>query len=103
MILTAGYSLFQAANNTAVMSGVESARRGTVSGLLNLSRNLGLIFGASALGAVFARATPDVVHGTVQSVTEGLHATFFVAAGLMLLACAIARWRGVDRTHLLTR
>ena len=103
VILTAGYSLFQAANNTAVMSNVESARRGTVSGLLNLSRNLGLIFGASALGAVFAWATPDVLHATAQSVTDGLHVTFFVAAGLLLLACAIARRRDVDRTHLLTR
>ena len=54
MILTTGYSLFQAANNTGVMSDVEAARRGTISGLLNLSRNLGLIVGTSALGAVFA-------------------------------------------------
>ncbi|WP_339541070.1 MFS transporter [Pseudomonas sp. RA_5y_Pfl1_P24] len=89
VILTTGYSLFQAANNTAVMNNVQPANRGTVSGLLNLSRNLGLIFGTSALGAVFAWATPEVTHATAQSVASGLHATFGVALVLILLAGAI--------------
>ncbi|WP_411380393.1 MFS transporter [Pseudomonas sp. MPB26] len=93
VILTCGYSLFQAANNTAVMSDVEGGRRGTVAGLLNLSRNLGLIFGTSALGAVFAWATPDVTHATAQSVAHGMHLTFGVALGLILLASAMASGR----------
>ncbi|MBC3302565.1 MFS transporter [Pseudomonas sp. SWRI18] len=93
VILTCGYSLFQAANNTAVMSDVEGGRRGTVAGLLNLSRNLGLIFGTSALGAVFAWATPDVTHATAQSVAHGMHLTFSVALGLILLASAMASGR----------
>lgn len=92
VILTTGYSLFQAANNTAVMSDVDGSRRGTVSGLLNLSRNLGLIFGASVLGAVFAWASPDVTRALPQSVAFGLHATFSVALGLILLASVMA-WR----------
>ena len=86
VFLTSGYSLFQAANNTAVMRDVEGPRRGTVSGLLNLSRNVGLIFGASALGAVFAWATPDVIRATPQSVAFGMQTTFAVAVGLILLA-----------------
>ncbi|NVZ23353.1 MFS transporter [Pseudomonas costantinii] len=104
VILTAGYSQFQAANNTAVMSDVEASRRGTVSGLLNLSRNLGLIFGASALGAVFAWACPDAPHASAQSVADGLHLTFAVATSLVLLAGAIA-WRHprVGATQILTR
>lgn len=89
-VLTAGYSLFQAANNTAVMSDVPATCRGTVAGLLNLSRNLGLIFGASVLGAVFARSSSDVTQATPQTVTAGLHATFATAAGLILLAGVIA-------------
>lgn len=89
VLLTSGYSLFQAANNTAVMRDVDGPRRGTVSGLLNLSRNIGLIFGASALGAVFAWATPDVIRATPQSVAFGLHTTFAVAVGLILLAGAL--------------
>ncbi|CRM94228.1 Spectinomycin tetracycline efflux pump [Pseudomonas sp. 22 E 5] len=90
MILTTGYSLFQAANNTGVMSDVEAARRGTISGLLNLSRNLGLIVGTSALGAVFAWVTPNVTRAAPQAVTHGLHATFAVAVGLILVAMAMA-------------
>ena len=89
VLLTSGYSLFQAANNTAVMRDVEGPRRGTVSGLLNLSRNIGLIFGASALGAVFAWATPDIVRATPQSVAFGLQTTFAVAVGLILLASTL--------------
>ncbi len=100
VILTTGYSLFQAANNTAVMSDVDSARRGTVSGLLNLSRNLGLIFGASVLGAVFAWSTPDVTRALPQSVAYGLHATFGVALGLILLASVMA-WRRFGACHRL--
>ncbi|WP_460136423.1 MFS transporter [Pseudomonas sp. S1_E04] len=99
VMLTAGYSLFQAANNTAVMGDVPGNRRGTISGLLNLSRNLGLIGGAGALGAVFAWATPDVTHASAQSVADGLHATFAVAAGLILLATPMV-WR---RTTALSR
>ncbi|MCK1784631.1 MFS transporter, partial [Pseudomonas sp. TNT11] len=94
--LTAGYSLFQAANNTAVMSAIDAAHRGTVSGLLNLSRNLGLIFGASVLGAMFAWKTPDLTHATPQSVADGLHATFALALGLILLATAMA-WQRQNR------
>ncbi|TJV65438.1 MAG: MFS transporter, partial [Mesorhizobium sp.] len=53
-VITSGYALFQTANNTAVMSDIRPDQRGVISGLLNLSRNLGLITGASVMGAVFA-------------------------------------------------
>src|SRR5205823_10892734 len=52
-VLTPGYQLFQAANNTAVMTDVRPDQRGVMSGMLSLSRNLGLITGASVMGAVF--------------------------------------------------
>jgi hypothetical protein len=41
--------LFQTANNTAVMTDVSPDQRGAISGMLNLSRNLGLITGTSSL------------------------------------------------------
>jgi MFS family permease len=53
-LITFGYALYQAANNTAVMNGAAKDLRGVTSALLGLSRNLGLIFGASAMGALFA-------------------------------------------------
>jgi MFS family permease len=76
IVMTAGYALFQTANNTAVMTGVPAEQRGVVSGMLNLSRNLGLVTGASVLGAVFAAG--------------GIRITFAVAAMLIAAALAIA-------------
>ena len=92
VVLTAGYALFQAANNTAVMTGVRAEQRGVVSGLLNLSRSLGLITGASAMGAVFAFASAsiDVATASPAAVASGMRATFAVAAALIVAAIAIA-------------
>jgi MFS family permease len=77
VVATAGYATFQAANNTAVMTGVDPGERGVVSGMLSLSRNLGLITGASAMGALFA-------------LTGSMQATFAVATLLVLAAFTIA-------------
>jgi EmrB/QacA subfamily drug resistance transporter len=92
VILTANYSLFQAANNTAVMTDVSPDERGAVSGMLNLSRNLGLITGASAMGAVFAFASRagDITTARPEAVAIGMRATFGVAAALVVIALAIA-------------
>ena len=57
VVITCGYGLFQTANNTAVMTDIRADQRGVISGLLNLSRNLGRITGASVMGAVFAFAS----------------------------------------------
>lgn len=91
-VITAGYALFQAANNTAAMAGIAADRRGVVSGMLNLSRNLGLVTGASVMGAVFAlaSATSDIATAPPEAVASGMRVTFAVAAGLILLAIAIA-------------
>lgn len=92
IVVTAGYALFQAANNTAVMTHTRPDQRGLVSGILNLSRNLGLITGASVMGAVFslASATNDVTTASPLAVASGTRTTFAVAAALMLLALLIA-------------
>jgi len=90
--LTPGYQLFQAANNTAVMVDVRPDQRGVISGMLNLSRNLGLITGASVMGAVFtlASATVDVAMASSGAVAIGMRVTFAVAGVLILVALAIA-------------
>lgn len=94
VVLAAGYALFQAANNTAVMNAAGPARRGVVAGLLNLARNLGLIAGSGLLGAVFA-AHP---RGTALEVAAATHATFALATLLPLLGLGAA-WLGrVRRT-----
>jgi EmrB/QacA subfamily drug resistance transporter len=91
-LVAPGYQLFQAANNTTVMMDVRSDQRGVVSGLLNLSRNLGAMTGASVMGAVFALATGaiDISAAPPADVTAGMQATFMVAAMLIAVALAIA-------------
>jgi hypothetical protein len=67
-------------------------RRGVISGLLNLSRNLGLITGASAMGAVFALATAtvDITAAEPPAVASGMRITFAIAGGLIVGAIVIA-------------
>jgi hypothetical protein len=86
VLLTTGYALFQTGNNSAVMAEAGPERRGLVSGMLNLSRNLGLITGASAMGAVFARASAavDVTTAEPAAIAAGTRATFAAAALLVL-------------------
>jgi hypothetical protein len=66
-----------------------------MSGVLNLSRNLGLITGASVMGAIFARAsaTTDIITAPSRSVAAGLHVTFAVATTLIIAALALASAR----------
>ncbi|HSI57787.1 MAG TPA: MFS transporter [Ideonella sp.] len=101
VVITAGYALFQTANNTAVMAGILPDQRGFMSGLLNLSRNLGLVSGASAMGAVFAlaAATTDIATAPPAAVAAGTRTTFAVAAALIVGALAIAAgaYRGTSR------
>jgi MFS family permease len=90
VVMTSGYGLFQAANNTKIMTGTSLAERGVVSGVLNLSRNLGLVTGASAMGAVFAWGTAarDVVTASPGAIVTGMHATF-VVAGLLIAGALV--------------
>jgi MFS family permease len=84
VVITAGFASFQAANNTAVMKGAPGDKRGLVSGMLNLSRNIGLITGTGGMGAIFA------VNASVNGAAAGMRLTFLVAAILIALGIAIA-------------
>jgi EmrB/QacA subfamily drug resistance transporter len=92
VVITVGYALFMTANNTAVMTDVRADQRGVISGLLSLSRNLGLITGASAMGAVFAFASKaiDITTARPEAIATGMRITFAVAAMLIVVALAIA-------------
>jgi MFS family permease len=104
VVLTAGYALFQAANNTAVMLQIEAQQRGVVSGLLGLSRNLGLITGASVMGAVFAfgTASEDILQAQPEAIAQGMRLTFAVAAGLILLALVLGAVSKIVSRRLIT-
>ena len=94
-VLTAGYALFQAANNTTVMSAAAAERRGLVSGLLNLSRNLGLVGGAAGMSAVFMSAA--AADGGQAAAAAGFRSCFGLAAVLLGLGCVLVivlQWSG---------
>ena len=79
-MITTGYSLFQTSANTAIMARGGPGRRGVVAALLALARNIGLITGASAMGAIFAGAAASTDGGT------GLAVTFAVSSALAAAA-----------------
>ena len=92
VLTTAGFATFQAANNTAVVSTTPVSQRGVVSGLLTLSRNLGLITGASVMGAVFVRGThaTSVADASPFAVASGTHVAFGTAAAFVITALGLA-------------
>jgi MFS family permease len=96
LLVTAGYAFFQAANNTSIMANAIGDQRGVTSGMLNLSRNLGLITGASVMGAVFAVTSGASGAGGAgaprpDAVAIGMRSTFALAAALVFTAIALAR------------
>lgn len=95
IITTLGYASFQVANNTAVMASADTHTRGTLSGLLNLARNLGLITGASLMGVIYAVGSASAGSSSAGAIV-GMHCTFTVASAfiaLALLTAAIAELR----------
>jgi EmrB/QacA subfamily drug resistance transporter len=105
IIITLGYALFQTANNTAVMKDVRQDLRGVVSGMLNLSRNLGLITGASLMGAIFAFAsgTSDIALAQPHAISVGMRITYGVATVLIILSTVMATMSHVWSVKLSSR
>jgi MFS family permease len=96
VLITAGYALFQAANNAAIMDSAAKEHRGVTSALLGLSRNLGLVTGASVMGALFAFGSRGIsVLALATGGGSGMTVTFFVATGLAMIALVVTiRGRG---------
>lgn len=93
-VITAGYAMFQAANNTAIMNAATGELRGVTSALLGLSRNLGLITGASAMGALFAFGSGGVALWGLDAGggEAGMRLTFAVAATFAGVAVVVSGW-----------
>lgn len=96
MVMTAGYALFQAANNTSVMTSIGPDDRGLVAGIVSLARNLGLITGASVMGSVFAfgSGASDVAAASAAAVYAGMCTAFMAASALVALTLVIALFGG---------
>ncbi|WP_223264684.1 MFS transporter [Achromobacter spanius] len=99
-VITSGYALFQAANSSAVMGSAQADQRGAVSGVLNLSRNLGFITGASLMGAVFAwgAGSVDLRFASPAALAAGMRWTYALAVVLLWVAVAVAI-KGRDRAR----
>ena len=98
-VTTASYALFSAANNTTVMADASAGRRGVLSGLLSLSRNLGLMTGATLLGSVFAAAcgADDVGDASRRAVATATGITFGLASLVVMLVLGVPMLRGRRR------
>lgn len=95
MLVTPGFQLFLAGNNTAMMLGAAPAHKGTLAGLLGLSRNLGLMLGASLLPMLFSSVlgAHGVASSSRQAIGEAFSITFLSTAGLCLLSLLLASVR----------
>lgn len=89
-VVTAGFAMFQAANNAAVIALAPDDQRGVVSGLLNLSRSLGLMGGASLMAALLALGSASVRVADGDPMLAGGRTAFRAAAALAGLAAALA-------------
>ena len=91
ILITSGYAAFQAANNKAILFDIDSSQKALLSGIINLSRNLGLINGAALMTTLFAYAAGNTLSEKVssQSVVNGFQLTFSVSAALMMIAIVL--------------
>ncbi len=89
--LTPGFQMFQAANNTAVMAQAEEARRGMISGLLNLSRNLGFVAGTLGSGlALSLIVRADMGAAAPGAIAEAMQATFAIGGAALALGLVVS-------------
>ncbi|HVC14651.1 MAG TPA: MFS transporter [Acidimicrobiales bacterium] len=100
-----GAGLFFPANNTAVMLAAPAELFGVSAGVLRTFSNVGMVFSFAVAILVAGRAIPHRVafaifvgtthltHQLAGSFTDGLHAAFYAAMGLMALAAALSATR----------
>lgn len=86
-----GYATFLSTNNTLTMINALPQTRGSRSGILNLSRNLGLLTGASIMSTIFASASDitDIATANTYKVEAGLHAVYQLAIVFLIAAIIV--------------
>ncbi len=88
--VSTGYAAFQTGNVASIMARADSARSGAISGLIGLSRNLGLIAGASATGILFAASSAaGEANAAAYAVANVTRVIFLGAAALTVLALVL--------------
>lgn len=86
-----GYATFLSTNNTLTMINTLPQTRGSISGILNLSRNLGLLTGASVMSTIFASVSDitDIATANTYKVEAGLHAVYQLAVVFLIAAITV--------------
>ena len=92
-----GNGLFQAPNNTVVMSSVPTRDLGIAGGMNALARNLGMVVGISTATTVLfssmshtaGKKVTTYLTGQPDIFISGMHVSFWVATGLCILAVAL--------------
>ena len=97
-----GMGIFQSPNNVAILSSVPSNYLGIGSGLLNITRLLGQITGAAALGTLWASRVRSYSGGSLPAggatdasaaaQVAGLNDTFGAATVLLVAATLLGLW-----------
>lgn len=91
MTMAIGYATFLSTNNTLTMINASTKTRGIVSGILNLSRNLGLLTGTAVMSGVFNYFSPITALASVNTMELelGLHAVYQLAVALLVIAITL--------------
>lgn len=89
--ISIGYATFLSTNNTLTMTNTSSQTRGSVSGILNLSRNLGLLTGVAIMSTIFTLTSniTDIATANSHMVEAGLQATYQLATMLLIAAIIV--------------
>jgi EmrB/QacA subfamily drug resistance transporter len=93
IVLGTGVGICFPALMTIAMSGATPADAGLASGLVNTSTQVGGALGLAVLATLSTSRSNDLKatgHGTASALTSGYHLAFWVAAGLVLAAVAVA-------------
>lgn len=81
LVMTPGRQFFLTSNNTYVLNSVDEQEKGLASGILNLTKNLGLMTGASLMTSLFALQLENtaVAQASPQQLGTALSGTFTLA------------------------
>ena len=111
MILTGlGFGMFQTPNNSAIMGSVSQQYRGIASGTLATMRNLGMVLGVAASGALFSTNQSKAILSLAskglsnpalkdQAFVSALHTTFVAAVVASLVAMVASLAKGKVKTE----
>ena len=100
-LVGAGNAMFQAPNNTIIMSSVKKEEYGVAGSLNALARNFGMVMGISISTTILYKSMSfkmgervvGFVEGRPDVFVYGMHTTYIVSFNICLLATVITAWR----------